>query len=129
MTDEFMSIFPALRAGLLLGFCFIKKKKRKEKNPESSECTSISCTQIHQQWVSNAILSRLAIHTHIAAESRTRSAVEPPCSLPSCRSDAFHCNSVLVGGPDVWWQANASLILRHRGRLFLSLQTMTLPST
>lgn len=65
----------------------------------------------------------------MAAESRTRSAVEPPCSLPSCRRDAFHGNSVLVGGPDVWWQANASLILRHRGRLFLSLQTMTLPST
>lgn len=118
VTNDFMTIL-----GLVLRICFMERKTN-----QFSECTSIKSTQIHQR-VSTVILPRPPIHTHAAADSPTRSAAEPPCSLRSCRSDAFHGNSVPVGGPDVWWRANASLIRRHRGRLVLSSQTMTLAST
>lgn len=120
VTNEFMTIF-----GLVLRICFIERKEKKTKSLNAHQ------SRAHKSMNTSltSFYRRLAIHTHAAAESPTRSAAEPPCSLRSCRRDAFHGNSVPVGGPDVWWWANASLILRHRGRLVLSWQTMTPAST
>lgn len=48
-----------------------------------------------------------------------------PLIMPSACCSPVKALSA-VRGADAWWRANTSLILRHWGRLFPSMQTMTL---